>query len=86
MDIDIVISELQAMLVDAQSYASHDAEKTAINGATTGVLTVNSKPLVVEGTEFTALLDVELSSLSTTLTTITTRLQSAVIELATEIG
>tara|TARA_R110000851_G_scaffold24503_1_gene70870 strand:- start:301 stop:561 length:261 start_codon:yes stop_codon:yes gene_type:complete len=85
MDINIVITKLNSMLVDAQSYVKYDAEKTAITGATVGVLTVNSNALNVEGAEFTDLLNVKLASLDVTLSTIKTRLQSTVTALDTEI-
>ena len=85
MDINTVITTLNSLLVDAQSYKKYNTEKTAITGATVGVLTVNNEALSVDGTEFTDLLTVEIASLGVTLSTIKTRLQNSVTALDAEI-
>lgn len=84
MDIDVVIEKATEIVNKANAYKIFDAQKTAITGATSGTLTVESEVLNVDGAEFNDLITAEVSALTTHLGTLTTQMQALSGDLDTE--
>lgn len=85
MDIDIIIEKATDLLARANNYKAYETQKTAITGATSGVLTVNNNTLDVDGTDFTDLLDAKITSLGVTLANIKLNLDSINDAIGTEL-
>jgi len=81
MDTTQIITLTDSLRTYALSYNESSEQKDAINGQTSGSLTVNGKTVDVRGTEFNALIVAEVTELDSVLTSITTNMQNIVDSL-----
>lgn len=86
MDIEIVLTKVATLNNQALNYKALDVQKTAITGATFGVIEINDERKSVDGSEFVDVRDEWITSLTTSLASLKTSMDTLCDELITEIA